>query len=96
VQHDEPLRIIPQDLWDRAKRQQREVSHPDRALLTDVDEARASLRQLLGPVVLQPIPEGLVAELRGNIQGLLVRTGEQASVVGNTGNGGPLCTNRTP
>jgi hypothetical protein len=55
-----------------------------------VDEARASLRQLLRKVVLQPTAASLVAELRGNIEGLLSLTGGQALVVGTTGSGGPI------
>jgi site-specific DNA recombinase len=66
----------------------RRLAQLDRLLLTNADEAKTALRQLLGPVILQPTPEGLVAELRGNIEGLLALTGEQALVVGNTGSGG--------
>ncbi len=49
-------------------------------------------RQLLGYVTLRPTPEGLVAELRGNIEGLLSLTGEEALCVGTTGSGGSICT----
>jgi hypothetical protein len=37
----------------------------------DVDEARTILRSLLGQIVLKPTPEGLKAELKGNIRGLI-------------------------
>jgi hypothetical protein len=36
-----------------------------------VDEARTILRSLLGQIVLKPTPEGLKAELKGNIRGLI-------------------------
>jgi hypothetical protein len=70
---------------------QRRLNHLDRVLLTDVDEARNLIRQFFGSVVLPPTPQGLVAELRGNIEGLLALTGEQALVVGNTGSGSWIC-----
>jgi hypothetical protein len=47
------------------------------------------LRGLLGKIVLQPNPAGLVAQLGGNLQGLLPLTGEQA-LVGTTGSGGRI------
>jgi hypothetical protein len=37
----------------------------------DVDEARAFLRNLLGEIVLKPAPDGLKAQLQGNIRDLL-------------------------
>jgi len=67
----------------------RRLNHLDRVLQTDVDEARAALRDLLGEIVLQPTPAGLMAQLRGNLEGLLALTGEQA-LVGTTGSGGRI------
>jgi len=67
----------------------RRLDHLDRVLQTDVDEVRAALRDLLGEIVLQPTPAGLMAELRGNLEGLFALTGEQA-LVGTTGGGGAL------
>lgn len=67
----------------------RRLDHLDRVLQTDIDEARAALRNLLGKIVLHPTPEGLVAELRGNLEGLLPLTGEQA-LVGTIGSGGRI------
>ncbi len=77
------MRMLPQAI-------QRRLEHLDRVLQIDVDEARAALRQLLGYVTLRPTPEGLVAELRGNIEGLLSLTGDQALCVGTTGSGGRI------
>lgn len=61
----------------------------ERILSVDVDEARASLRQLLGEVVLRPTAHGLVADLRGNLQGLVSLSGEQA-LSGRGGSGGRI------
>ena len=52
------------------------------ALEHDIDRARAILRQLLGDIILQPMAEGLVAELQGNVQGLLALD-QKALGVGN-------------
>lgn len=41
------------------------------ALERDTDQARTILRRVLGDIVLRPSSEGLVAELRGNVRGLL-------------------------
>jgi len=67
----------------------RRLDHLDRVLQADIDQARAALRDLLGKIVLRPTPAGLVAELRGNLEGLLPLTGEQA-LVGTTGSGGTI------
>ncbi len=45
----------------------------------DIDEARTILRSLLGKITLRATPEGLKAELKGNIRGLLTFD-EQAPV----------------
>ena len=63
----------------------------------DVGRARRLLRGLIGEIVLRPTSEGLVAELRGNVEGLLVLEGIlPAGLTGNRGSGGPICSNRTP
>ena len=58
-----------------------------RLLGRDLERARALLRDLLGTVVLQPTPEGVVAELRGNVEGLLQL---EKALTGLDGSGGPL------
>jgi len=50
--------------------------------------SRALLRDLLGPVILRPAFEGLAAELRGNVEGLLSL--EKARVTSNSGSGGAI------
>lgn len=54
----------------------------------DVERSRALLRELLGEVLLQPTAEGVVAELRGNVEGLLPL---EKALTGFSGSGGPLC-----
>ncbi len=70
-----------------------------RVLDQDVDRARAILRRLLGEIVLHPKPEGLVAELRGNVEGLLA-LGQQApmsvSMVAGACNGLSLSQSASP
>ena len=63
--------------------------HLDRVLRQDIDEARMSATALVGEVILQPTPAGLVAELRGNVEGLLSLTGDQA-LVRRAGSGGRI------
>ena len=53
----------------------------------DVDRARALLRGRLGAVVLQPAAEGLIAELRGNVEGLLPL---EKALTGLDGSGGRI------
>ncbi|HEV2438842.1 MAG TPA: recombinase family protein [bacterium] len=65
------------------------LDHLDRVLRVDVDEARVLLRRLLGEIILRPTSAGLVAELRGNVEGLLSLTGKQA-LVGTAGSGGRI------
>lgn len=50
---------------------QRRLHALERVLGKDVDEARAILRSLLGEIILKPTPEGLKAELKGNVRGLI-------------------------
>ncbi len=59
-------------------------------LQTDVDEARETLRRLLDDIVVRPTPAGLVAELQGNVEGLLSLAGDQTLIVGTTGSGGRI------
>ena len=58
-----------------------------RLLGRDLERARALLRDLLGTVVLQPTPEGVVAELRGNVEGLLQL---EKALTGLNGSGGRI------
>ena len=58
---------------------QRRLEALEHAIGRDLDEARAILRSLLGEIVLKPTPEGLKAQLKGNIKGLLTFD-EQAPV----------------
>ena len=58
-----------------------------RLLRRDLERARALLRDLLGTVVLQPTPEGVVAELRGNVEGLLQL---EKALTGLNGSGGRI------
>ncbi len=44
----------------------------DRVLTQDVTRARGILRGIVGEIRLQPTPAGLVAELQGDLRGLLV------------------------
>ncbi|HLJ59072.1 MAG TPA: recombinase family protein [bacterium] len=67
----------------------RRLEHLARVLHTDIDEARTALRGLLGDIVLEPTPAGLVAHLTGNLEGLLALTGDQAPS-GGTGSGGRI------
>lgn len=53
----------------------------------DVERARALLRDLLGAVVLQPTAEGIVAELQGNVEGLLPL---EKALTGLSGSGGRI------
>lgn len=63
----------------------------DKVLGRDVERARCLLRELLGEIVLRPTSQGVVAELRGNVEGLLVLEGAlPAELTGNCGSGGPL------
>lgn len=55
----------------------------------DTDRARELLRDLLGKVTIRPTNEGLVAELRGNVEGLLSL--EKTLVTDNHGSGGLRC-----
>lgn len=48
---------------------------------TPTSTTRAALRDLLGEIVLQPTPAGLVAEPHGKLEDLLPLAGEQALVV---------------
>jgi hypothetical protein len=50
---------------------QRRLQALERVLEKDVDEARAFLRNLLGEIVPKPAPDGLKAQLQGNIRDLL-------------------------
>lgn len=50
---------------------QAKLQELDKVLQRDVDRSRTLLRDLLGEIVLRPTSEGLVAELRGNVEGLL-------------------------
>ncbi len=45
---------------------------------TPTSTTRTALRDLLGEIVLQPTPAGLVAEPHGNLEDLLPLAGEQA------------------
>ncbi len=53
----------------------------------DVERSRALLRELLGEVLLQPTAQGVVAELRGNVQGLLP---VEKALTGLNGSGGRI------
>ena len=53
----------------------------------DVERSRALLRELLGEVLLQPTAEGVVAELRGNVEGLLPL---EKALTGLEGSGGSI------
>ena len=77
-------RVLPQLIQGR-------IEEIERLLRRDIDQARTALRRFLGYVVLRPTPAGLVAELRGSIQGLL-NLDEQALNVVNCGSGGRICT----
>ena len=55
----------------------------------DVERSRALLRELLGEVLLQPTAEGVVAELRGNVEGLLPL---EKALTGLNGSGGRIRT----
>ncbi len=77
------LRVLPGVIQQR-------LEHLDRVLQTDVDEAREALRHLLGDIVVRPTPVGLVAELQGNVEGLLSLAGDQTLIVGTTGSGGRI------
>jgi site-specific DNA recombinase len=59
-----------------------------RLLTSDVEEVRAILRELIGEVTLHPTPEGLVAELAGNIQGLLALGPQPLRVINMVAGGG--------
>ncbi len=59
-----PLTVLPQIV-------RRHLDALQNALERDTDQARAILRRVLGDIVLRPSSEGLVAELRGNVRGLL-------------------------
>jgi len=50
---------------------QNKLQELDEVLRRDVSRSRGLLRDLLGEIVLRPTSEGLVAELRGNVEGLL-------------------------
>ena len=50
--------------------------------------ARDLLRDLLGEIVLRPTSEGLIAELRGNGEGLLAFEEALPGLTGNSGSGG--------
>ena len=57
----------------------------------DVERARGLLRDLLGEIVLRPTVGGLVAELRGNVEGLLdLEKALPAGLTGNSGSGGRI------
>jgi hypothetical protein len=60
----------------------------DKVLLRDVGRCRTLLRDLLGDIVLRPTSEGFVAELRGNVEGLLRLEEAIPGVTGNSGSGG--------
>lgn len=63
----------------------------DEILDRDVKRAGGLLHDLLGEIVLRPTPEGLVAELRGNIEGLLALEGAlPAGITGYHGSGGRI------
>ncbi len=77
------LRMLPQAI-------QAHLDHLDRVLRVNVDEARAALHLVFDKIVLRPTPEGLVAHLHGNIEGLISLTGDQALRVGTGGSGGRI------
>lgn len=58
------LQVLPQVVDDRLNDLHKLLAH-------HADEARTALARGLGTIVLRPTPAGLVAELRGNTQGLL-------------------------
>ena len=60
----------------------------DKVLRSDVSRSRSLLRDLLGEIVLRPTSEGLVAELRGNVEGLLRLEEALPGLTGNSGSGG--------
>lgn len=62
-----------------------ELKAPADLLGRDVERSRALLRELLGEVLLQPTAEGVVAERRGNVEGL---PRLEKAPTGSNGNGG--------
>jgi len=73
------LRLVPRILEDR-------LGHLRRVLGQDTELARKVIAKVLDEIVLRPTPKGLVAQLRGNLEGLLT-LGEQAPL-GFSGSGG--------
>ncbi len=63
----------------RSSAVQRRLGALERVLGKGTDGARTILRGLVGEITLKPTPEGLKAQLRGNIKGLL-SFNEQAPV----------------
>jgi len=60
----------------------------DQILGRDLEQARGLLRDLLGEIVLRPTSEGLVAELRGNVEGLPALEEALPGLTGKSGSGG--------
>lgn len=67
---------------------QKKLQELDKVLGHDVDRARGLLRDLLGQIVIRPTSESLVAELRGNVEGLLALEEALPGLTGNSGSGG--------
>ncbi|HLW58950.1 MAG TPA: hypothetical protein VKV57_03395 [bacterium] len=73
------------------------IQELDEVLGRDLSRSRGLLRDLLGEIVLRPTSEGLVAELRGNVEGLLRLEKALPGLTGNSGSGGSILgvTNKT-
>lgn len=68
---------------------QAHLVHLDRVLRQDIDEARMGATAACGRSYATADASGLVAELRGNVEGLLSLTGDQA-LVRRAGSGGRI------